>query len=227
MKHASRIDPEHLQRYIDGCRAEFEERLAQIVEIPTVSMDPERKADMERGAALAAQWIRDAGGRADVVPTPGHPVVVGAIGSGARRTLTIYNHLDVQPAQLEDGWQRPPFAFFKRDGTSLFCEMPVSFPQAALGATLDVPTLDGGTSRLQIPAGTQTGTSFRIRGQGVPHLGARGRGDLHVTVRVVVPARMNGEQRKAIEQLAKILPVPIPGEKDERSVLEKMKAKLG
>ena len=118
-------------------------------------------------------------------------------------------------------------AFFKRDGTSLFCEMPVSFPQAALGATLDVPTLDGGTSRLQIPAGTQAGTSFRIRGQGVPHLGSRGRGDLHVTVRVAVPARLNAEQRKAVEQLAKILPVPVPGEKDERSVLEKMKDILG
>ena len=116
MKPASRIDPEHLQRYIDSCRPEFEERLAQIVEIPTVSMDPEHKPDMERGAALAAQWIRDAGGRADVVATPGYPVVVGAIGSGARRTLTIYNHLDVQPAHMADGWQRPPFTFFKRDG---------------------------------------------------------------------------------------------------------------
>jgi molecular chaperone DnaJ len=118
-------------------------------------------------------------------------------------------------------------AFFKRDGTSLSCEVPVSFPQAALGATIDVPTLDGGTSRLQVPAGTQPGTSFRIRGQGIPHLGSRGRGDLHVTVRVAVPSKLSGEQRKAIEQLAKLLPIPSPGEKDERSVLEKMKDILG
>jgi molecular chaperone DnaJ len=117
--------------------------------------------------------------------------------------------------------------FFKRDGTSLFCEVPLSFPQAALGATVDVPTLDGATTRLHVPAGTQTGASFRIRGQGVPHLGSRGRGDLHVGVRVVVPARLNAEQRKLVEQLAKVLPVPAPGEKDERSVLEKMKDILG
>ena len=117
--------------------------------------------------------------------------------------------------------------FFKRDGTTLFCEVPVSFPQAALGATVDVPTLDGGTTRLSIPAGTQPGASFRIRNQGIPHLGSRGRGDLHVAVRVAVPKHLSGEQRRAVEQLGKILPVPSPEEKDDRSVLEKMKDILG
>ena len=116
--------------------------------------------------------------------------------------------------------------FFKRDGATLFCEMPISFPQAALGATVDVPTLDGGTTRLSIPEGTQNGASFRIRNQGVPHLGARGRGDLHVAVRVVVPTRMSGEQKKLVEQLAKVLPVPAVDEKD-RSILDRMKDILG
>ena len=116
--------------------------------------------------------------------------------------------------------------FFKRDGAALFCEMPVSFPQAALGATLEVPTLDGGTTRLSIPEGTQNGASFRIRNQGVPHLGARGRGDLHVTVRVVIPTRMTAEQRKLVDQLGRLLPVPDIHEKD-RSILDRMKDILG
>ena len=76
-------------------------------------MEPERKPDMRRGAELAVQFIRAAGGRAEVVPTGGHPVVVGGIDVGASRTLTVYNHLDVQPAVLEDGWEHEPFVFRK------------------------------------------------------------------------------------------------------------------
>ena len=112
--------------------------------------------------------------------------------------------------------------FFKRDGASLFCEMPVNVAQAALGATLEVPTLDGATTRLSIPEGTQSGASFRIRHQGVPNLGSRGRGDLHVAIRVVTPTRLTAEQKKLIEQLGKVLPVPEIAEKD-RSILDKMK----
>ena len=112
--------------------------------------------------------------------------------------------------------------FFKRDGSSLYCEMPVNVAQAALGATLDVPTLDGNGARLSIPEGTQTGASFRIRQQGVPNLGSRGRGDLHVTIRVVTPTRLSGEQKKLMEQLGKSLPVPDAADKD-RSILDRMK----
>jgi molecular chaperone DnaJ len=113
-------------------------------------------------------------------------------------------------------------AFFKRDGANLYCEIPVNLAQAALGTTLEVPTLDGGTARLSVPEGTQAGASFRIRNQGVPHLGARGRGDLHVSVRVVTPTRLTGEQKKLIEQLGRVLPVPEIGEKD-KSILDRMK----
>ena len=113
-------------------------------------------------------------------------------------------------------------AFFKRDGANLYCEVPVNLAQAALGTTLDVPTLDGGTARLSVPEGTQSGASFRIRNQGVPHLGARGRGDLHVSVRVVTPTRLTGEQKKLLEQLGKVLPVPEVGDKD-KSILDRMK----
>jgi molecular chaperone DnaJ len=117
-------------------------------------------------------------------------------------------------------------AFFKRDGTSLFCELPVSVPQAALGATVEVPTLDGGASKLHVPEGTQSGTVLRVRGQGVPQLGGRGRGDLHVLVRVVVPKHLSADQRKLFEQLAKTLPVPDLKDKD-KSLLERMKDLLG
>jgi molecular chaperone DnaJ len=117
-------------------------------------------------------------------------------------------------------------AFFKREGTNLFCEVPVNVAQAALGATVEVPTLDGNRTRVQVPEGTQSGTLLRVRGQGVPHLGSRGRGDLHVIVRVVVPSRLSGEQRKAFELLAKTLPVPDLKDK-ERSFLDRLKDVLG
>jgi molecular chaperone DnaJ len=81
--------------------------------------------------------------------------------------------------------------------------VPVSFAQAALGSEIGVKTLNGGQS-LTIPAGTQTGTIFRVRGQGMPILGGRGRGDLFVAVSVVTPTKLTREQRKLLEQLATI-----------------------
>ena len=114
-------------------------------------------------------------------------------------------------------------AFFRRDGTSLFCEVPLSLTQAALGASIEVPTPDGdGHAKVTVPEGTQTGTTFRIRGRGVPQLGSKGRGDLHVTVRVIVPTRLTSEQRKLLEQLAKTLPTPEARGKD-KTILDRMK----
>jgi molecular chaperone DnaJ len=113
-------------------------------------------------------------------------------------------------------------AFFKREGTALICEVPLSLTQAALGTSLEIPTLGGGTTKLNVPEGTQTGTIFRIRGQGVAQLGGRGKGDLHVAVRVVVPHKLSGEQRRLLEQLAKTLPVPEIQTK-ERSFVERVK----
>jgi molecular chaperone DnaJ len=117
-------------------------------------------------------------------------------------------------------------SFFRREGSGLFCEVPISLTQAALGTSLEVPTLEGATSKVTVPEGTQSGATFRVRGQGVPHLGSRGRGDLHVTVRVVVPSKLTAEQRRLLEQLAKTLPVPSLDEKD-RSFFGKVKDILG
>jgi molecular chaperone DnaJ len=115
---------------------------------------------------------------------------------------------------------------FRRDGTHLFCEIPVTFPQAALGATLDIPTLDGDKAKLTVPEGTQSGSVIRLRGQGVPQLGGRGRGDLHVLVRVEVPTRLDAEQRKLVQQLAETLP-PAEIEGKEKSLFERMKDIFG
>ncbi|HEX5735629.1 MAG TPA: M20/M25/M40 family metallo-hydrolase [Blastocatellia bacterium] len=107
---------EHLDSYVKNSRQDFESRLAELVEIPTISMDPERVEDCRRGAELASQYLESIGARAEVVETPGNPVVFGRIESGAGNpTVTIYNHIDVQPADADE-WNRAPFTFYKQDG---------------------------------------------------------------------------------------------------------------
>src|ERR687895_586662 len=92
---------------------------------------------------------------------------------------------------------------FERQGNNLYASIPVTFAQAALGAEVKVTTLSGEDS-LKVPAGTQTGTVFRVRGQGMPVLGGRGRGDLFVSVSVVTQTMLTREQRKLLEQLERI-----------------------
>jgi molecular chaperone DnaJ len=94
-----------------------------------------------------------------------------------------------------------PHPLFTREGPDLLCEVPVLFTQAALGAEIDVPTLEGRV-RLKIPEGTQSGKTFRMRGKGLPSVGAPGRGDLHVRIFVEVPSRLNAKQRALLEQFA-------------------------
>jgi acetylornithine deacetylase/succinyl-diaminopimelate desuccinylase-like protein len=102
-----------LDAYIKNSRAEFEDLLGEFVEVPTISMDPERKGDIRRGAELARQYLESIGANAEIVETPGNPVVFGRIESSPEHpTLTIYNHADVQPADPEE-WHKAPFTFFK------------------------------------------------------------------------------------------------------------------
>ncbi|MGH9748703.1 MAG: M20/M25/M40 family metallo-hydrolase [Candidatus Polarisedimenticolia bacterium] len=110
------ISPQRIDAYLSRIRPTFEERLGLMVEIPTISMDPARKPDIERGARAAADLLKECGAAAEVVPTSGNPVVVGNLSAGAGcPTLTIYNHMDVQPAQ-EPEWKQEPFRFRKEDG---------------------------------------------------------------------------------------------------------------
>ncbi len=92
---------------------------------------------------------------------------------------------------------------FERQGANLYSAVPVTFAQAALGAEIKVRTLDG-EEDLKIPAGTQTGTVFRLKSQGMPALGGRGKGDLFVAVTLITPKTLTKEQRKLLEQLAEI-----------------------
>ena len=88
---------------------------------------------------------------------------------------------------------------FKRDGQDIILEMPISFVQAALGATLTVPTVDGKV-QYDLPEGTQTGTVFRLRGSGVPSANGRGRGDQYVKVNVEIPRNLNHEQKELLRK---------------------------
>jgi molecular chaperone DnaJ len=92
---------------------------------------------------------------------------------------------------------------FERQGANLYASVPISFAQAALGADIKVPTL-GEEQELKIPAGSQTGTVFRLRNEGMPVLGGRGKGDLFVAVTLITPKTLTKEQRKVLEQLAEI-----------------------
>ena len=103
----------HLESYIRSVRPQFEDLLAQVVETPSISSDPERVKDIHRTAILGAQYLKSFGAQARIVKTGGYPVVSGGWQVGKQYpTLTIYNHLDVQPAQ-EPEWRQEPFQFRK------------------------------------------------------------------------------------------------------------------
>ena len=89
---------------------------------------------------------------------------------------------------------------FERDGTNLYCDVPISFKIACLGGELEVPTLDGRV-KLKVPAGTQSGKLFRLRGKGVKSVRAHGRGDLFCKVMVETPINLTAEQKELIESL--------------------------
>jgi molecular chaperone DnaJ len=107
---------------------------------------------------------------------------------------------------------------FRRDGLETFIDVPISFPLAALGTTLDVPSLEG-PLQLGIPAGTQSGTTLRLRGHGMPSVRGSQRGDHHVTVHVVIPTKLNKRQRETLEEYARAGGDAI----EEKSFLDRVK----
>jgi molecular chaperone DnaJ len=122
--------------------------------------------------------------------------------------------------------------FFRRDGVNLFCEVPVNFTTLALGGEIQVPTLDG-SETVKVGEGTQTGTTLRLRGKGMPEVNGRGRGDLFATVQVQIPKKLSKEQRQLMEQLAKALPKdkfePRAHDEaqDERNLFDRVKDMFG
>jgi acetylornithine deacetylase/succinyl-diaminopimelate desuccinylase-like protein len=102
-----------LDSYIRNSRDEFEEKLAALVEAPSISSDPERIGDIKQCGEIAAQYLRDFGAKAELANTPGYPVVMGSLVTDLKYpTVTIYNHLDVQPADASE-WHKAPFTFYK------------------------------------------------------------------------------------------------------------------
>jgi len=118
-----------------------------------------------------------------------------------------------------------PHRFFRRRDDNILMDLEINIAQAALGDEITVPTLDG-EAKLTIPAGTQTGNLFYLRGKGVPHLRRNGRGDQIIRVRVVTPTNLNERQRKLLAELGKTLGrevIPQP----EKSFFEKVKDAFG
>ncbi|MEB3100711.1 molecular chaperone DnaJ [Ferviditalea candida] len=113
-----------------------------------------------------------------------------------------------------------PHDFFERENDDIYCEVPLTFTQAALGDEIEIPTLTGKV-KLKIPAGTQTGTYFRLKGKGVPRLRGYGQGDQHVKVVVVTPTNLSDKQKELLREIAQL-----SGEhthEQQQSIFERMK----
>ena len=145
----------------------------------------------------------------------------GEAGSGGGPTGHLYVVVHVQDHD-----------FFKRDGVNLFCEVPVNFTTLALGGEIVVPTLDGSES-VKVPEGTETGTTLRLRGKGLPDVNGRGRGDLFATVQVQTPKKLTKDQKKLLQQLAATLPgdelepTPRADQEGERGLFDRVKDIFG
>jgi molecular chaperone DnaJ len=119
-----------------------------------------------------------------------------------------------------------PHEFFKRDGQTIYLDVPANIAQAILGTEIEVPTVDGPVM-MDIPAGTQPGQQFRLRGKGVPDVRTGLRGDQIVTVRVVMPTELTSRQRELFEELAESLNEPDLRETHRRGFLDRIKDALG
>jgi molecular chaperone DnaJ len=123
--------------------------------------------------------------------------------------------------------------FFRRDGNDLHCEIPVNFPTLALGGEIIVPSVIGDPETLKVPEGSPAGSTFRIRGKGLPDVSGRGRGDLYVVVQPKVPKKLTKEQRHLLESLAKALPAEKfeprknDDEQDDRNLFDRVKDIFG
>ncbi len=127
----------------------------------------------------------------------------------------LYVVLDVQP-----------HAFFVREGNDILLELPLNIAQATLGVEMDVPTVDG-QERLKIPAGTQNGTPFRLRGKGVPFLRGSGRGDQIVVTRVVTPTKLTDQQRRLFQELERSMEPEEIGAQQDEGFFGRLRSALG
>ena len=94
-----------------------------------------------------------------------------------------------------------PHAVFEREGTDIYCEVPINYWEAVLGDEIEIPTLDG-KEKFTVPEGTQTGTTFTLKGKGITRVNSSYRGNLYITVKVDVPKNLNAKQKELLHQLA-------------------------
>jgi molecular chaperone DnaJ len=156
-----------------------------------------------------------------------HIKIPAGVDDGARMRIAGEGELGVNggpPGDLYIVFRVKNHEFFERDGNDVFCKVPITFAQAALGDEIEVPTLDGKV-KLKIPAGTQTGTKFRLRGHGVPYLNRSGKGDQHVNVVVVTPTKLDDRQKELLREFAEISGQEVHGG-HEPSFFDKMKKVL-
>jgi molecular chaperone DnaJ len=98
-----------------------------------------------------------------------------------------------------------PHSVFERDGDDIYCEVPISFAEATLGAEIDIPILGGGTEKFRIPDGTQSGTNFTIKNKGIPDINTKRKGDMTITVAVETPKNLNSKQKDLLMAFAESL----------------------
>jgi len=116
-----------------------------------------------------------------------------------------------------------PHEFFEREGDDIYCEVPLTFVQAALGDEIEIPTLTEKV-KLKVPAGTQTGTYFRLKGKGVPKLRGYGQGDQHVKVTIVTPTSLTDDQKDLLRQFGGLSGDSVSNDQEHHeSIFEKMK----
>jgi len=111
--------------------------------------------------------------------------------------------------------------FFERREHDLYCHIPITFPQAALGAQIMIPTLEHEEEKLSIPAGTQTGSTFRIKGRGISKRGGSARGDLYVTVDVTVPTKLSRDEKDLLAKLSDM--IRVENKPIQKKILERVK----
>lgn len=116
----------------------------------------------------------------------------GELGRRGGSSGDLYVYIFVRPHKL-----------FRRDGTDVLCEVPISFVQAALGDTVEVPTLDGKVD-MKVPAGVQSGTVLRLKGRGIPYLRGSGRGDQHVRMKVLTPQKLSARQKELLKEFGEL-----------------------
>ncbi|MGJ7028754.1 Chaperone protein DnaJ {ECO:0000255/HAMAP-Rule:MF_01152} [Methanothermobacter wolfeii] len=135
-----------------------------------------------------------------------HVKIPPGVETGSRLRIPCEGEMGLrggQPGDLYVVIKVKPHRIFERDGANLYTEKPISFVQAALGDTVKVPTLDRPV-KLRIPAGTQSGTTFRVKGHGMPHLKWNGYGNLYVKVKVVTPRKLSSRQKELLKEFASI-----------------------